>query len=184
MTCLFAICKDADKTKSLCNTNSRIEERTECTWRMTTRQKKEITSEYWLSSRREFLAGLAALGVVGWADKGTSWAKETPGWSGLPNRPEERPLDFHALASAFDAWVMDPTHGLNTIAKDGRQVFPSALEGEQDGGLTTYAPMALGKELRGEGLPGLGGLAERATSANCMDCFSTERVRHSASTGT
>ena len=34
-------------------------------------------------------------------------------------------------------------------------MFPSALEGEQDGGLTTYAPMALGKELRGEGLPGL-----------------------------
>jgi len=50
---------------------------------------------------------------------------------------------------------MDPVHGLNTIAKDGRQVFPSALQGEQDGGLTTYAPMALGKELRGEGLPGL-----------------------------
>jgi len=72
-----------------------------------------------------------------------------------PARPEERPLDFHALANAFDAWVMDPAHGLNTIAKDGRQVFPSALEGEQDGGLTTYAPMALGKELRGEGLAGL-----------------------------
>jgi len=50
---------------------------------------------------------------------------------------------------------MDPVHGLNSTSKDGRQVFPSALEGEQDGGLTTYAPMALGKELRGEGLAGL-----------------------------
>ena len=121
----------------------------------TAREKSEMTSGDWLSSRREFLAGFAALGLVGWADKELAWAEETPGWSGLPARPEERPLDFHALANAFDAWVMDPTHGLNTLAKDGRQVFPSALEGEQDGGLTTYAPMALGKELRGEGLPSL-----------------------------
>lgn len=109
----------------------------------------------WVSSRRGFLAGFAALGIAGWADAGVAWAEEAPGWSGLPARPEERPLDFHSLANAFDAWVMDPAHGLNTTAKDGRQVFPSALEGEQDGGLTTYAPVALGKELRGEGLPDL-----------------------------
>ena len=51
---------------------------------------------------------------------------------------------------------MDPAHELNTRAKDGRQVFPSTLEGEPDGGLTTYGPMAMGKELRGEGLEGLG----------------------------
>jgi hypothetical protein len=101
------------------------------------------------------MAGFTALGLVGWTDRELAWAEESPGWSGLPDRPEERPLDFHALANAFDAWVMDPAHGLNTVAKDGRQVFPSALQGEQDGGLTTYAPMALGKELRGEGLPGL-----------------------------
>jgi hypothetical protein len=118
-------------------------------------EKSKLTSGDWLSSRREFLAGFAALGLVGWADKEIARAEETAGWSGLPARPEERPLDFHALANAFDAWVMDPAHGLNTFTKDGRQVFPSALEGEQDGGLTTYAPMALGKELRGEGLPGL-----------------------------
>ena len=119
------------------------------------RERSEMTSGNWLSSRREFLAGLAALGFVGWADQELAWAEEASGWSGLPNRPEEKPLDFHALANAFDGWVMDPAHGLNTFAKDGRQVFPSALEGEQDGGLTTYAPVALGKELRGEGLPGL-----------------------------
>src|SRR5450755_174305 len=119
------------------------------------REKSETTSGDCLSSRREFLAGFAALGLVGWADNEVAWAEDAPGWSGLPARPEERPLDFHALANAFDAWVMDPAHGLNTLAKDGRQVFPSALEGEQDGGLTTYAPMALGKELRGDGLAGL-----------------------------
>jgi hypothetical protein len=99
----------------------------------TAREKSEMTGGDWLSSRREFLAGFAALGLVGWADKEFAWADETSGWSGLPARPEEKPLDFHALANAFDAWVMDPTHGLNTLAKDGRQVFPSALEGEQDG---------------------------------------------------
>jgi len=121
----------------------------------TAREKNVITMGDWLSSRREFLSGFAALGLVGWADKELAWAEESLGWSGLPARPEERPLDFHALANAFDTWVMDTAHGLNTIAKDGRQVFPSALQGEQDGGLTTYAPMALGKELRGDGLPGL-----------------------------
>jgi hypothetical protein len=73
----------------------------------------------------------------------------------MPERPSVPPLDFHALAVAFDAYVMDPAHGLNLHAKDGRQVFPSALEGVEDGGLTTYGPMALGKELRGEGLEGL-----------------------------
>jgi len=121
----------------------------------TVRKRSEISSGDRLPSRREFLAGGAALGLAGRRAQGIAWALETPGWSGIPARPEERPLDFHALADAFDAWVMDPTHGLNTTAKDGRQVFPSALEGEQDGGLTTYAPMALGKELRGEGLAAL-----------------------------
>jgi hypothetical protein len=108
----------------------------------------------WLTSRREFLAGLAAVGLAGWAEHGIA-ADHTPGWSGLPDRPKEQPLDFHALANAFDAWMMDPAHKLSRRAKDGRQVFPSALEGDDDGGLTTYAPMALGKELRGEGLEGL-----------------------------
>jgi hypothetical protein len=121
----------------------------------TARKKCEMSGADWLPNRREFLTGVASLGLVNWAEQEIAWATETAGWSGIPARPKERPLDFHALANAFDAWVMDPAHGLNTIAKDGRQVFPSALEGEQDGGLTTYAPMALGKELRGEGLAGL-----------------------------
>jgi hypothetical protein len=114
-----------------------------------------LINEGWRPSRREFLAGLAALGLAGRTVHAMGAAAETSGWSGLPDRPEERPLDFHALADAFNAYVMDPAHGVNLRAKDGRQVFPSALEGMEDGGLTTYGPMALGKELRGEGLDGL-----------------------------
>ena len=109
----------------------------------------------WAPNRREFLAGLAALGLAGWAEQAAGAAAGAFGWSGLPDRPAEQPLDFHALASAFDAYVIDPAHGVNLRTKDGRQVFPSALEGVEDGGLTTYGPMALGKELRGEGLDGL-----------------------------
>ncbi len=118
-------------------------------------EQRAVDDGGWMPNRREFLAGISAVGLAGWTSRAIGAAARTNGWSGLPDRPEEKPLDFHALANAFDAWVMDPAHGLNTLAKDGRQVFPSALEGEQDGGLTTYAPMALGKELRGEGLPGL-----------------------------
>jgi len=109
----------------------------------------------WTPNRREFLAGLSALGLAGWSGLAIGEVPETQGWSGLPDRPEEQPLDFHALANAFDAYVMDPAHGTNLRAKDGRQVFPSALEGVEDGGLTAYGPMAMGKELRGEGLEGL-----------------------------
>jgi hypothetical protein len=108
-----------------------------------------------LPNRREFLAGLAALGLADRALPVIGAVGPAASWSGLPDRPEEQPLDFHALANAFDAYVMDPAHGVNLRAKDGRQVFPSALEGVEDGGLTTYGPMALGKELRGQGLEGL-----------------------------
>ena len=118
-------------------------------------EKSGMCREGWMPNRREFLAGLAALGLAGWTEQAIGAAPGTFGWSGLPDRPEERPLDFHALASAFDAYVMDPAHGVNLRTKDGRQVFPSALEGVEDGGLTTYGPMAMGKELRGEGLEGL-----------------------------
>jgi hypothetical protein len=109
----------------------------------------------WLVNRREFFGGMAALGLSGWAGKAFGAATAPAGWSGLPDRPQEQPLDFHSLANAFDAYLMDPAHGVNLRAKDGRQVFPSALEGLEDGGLTTYGPIALGKELRGEGLEGL-----------------------------
>ena len=109
----------------------------------------------WSPNRREFLAGLAALGLAGYAEQVIGAATSGSGWSGLPALPKEQPLDFHALANAFDGYVMDPAHGVNLRTKDGRQVFTSALEGTEDGGLTAYGPMAMGKELRGEGLEGL-----------------------------
>jgi hypothetical protein len=121
----------------------------------TGRDRNGIGSGNLLPSRREFLAGLGALGLVGWANKEAAWAEESLGWSGLPSCPSDQPLDFRALANAFDAYLMDPAHRLNLVAKDGRQVFPSALEGVEDGGLTAYGPVAFGKELRGEGLEGL-----------------------------
>ncbi len=114
-----------------------------------------MLSECWRPNRREFLAGLAALGLAGQTRNAMGAAAGTSGWSGLPDRPEERPLDFHALADAFNAYVMDPVHGVNLRAKDGRQVFTASLEAVEEGGLTTYGSMALGKELRGEGLDGL-----------------------------
>lgn len=108
-----------------------------------------------MPSRREFLGGIAALGLAAWTGELASAVAGANAWSGLPARPSEQPLDFGALANAFDAYLMDPAHGLNLLAKDGRQVFPSALEGVEDGGLTAYGPVAFGKELRGEGLEGL-----------------------------
>jgi hypothetical protein len=102
------------------------------------------------------MTGVAAFGLAGSALPGVGASLSGPGATRMPARPEAQPLDFHALADAFDAYVMDPAHGTNLRAKDGRQVFPSALEGVEDGGLTTYGPMAMGKELRGEGLEGLG----------------------------
>jgi hypothetical protein len=109
----------------------------------------------WMANRREFLAGIAALGLAGWTEQAIGATTGASNWSGLPERPKEQPLDFHALADAFNSYVMNPAHGVNLRAKDGRQVFPSALEGVEDGGLTAYGPMAMGKELRGEGLEGL-----------------------------
>lgn len=106
----------------------------------------------WLPNRREFVAGVASLALAGAARRVSGEPAHRCCWIGLPDRPEERPLNFRALADAFGTYVMDPAHGLNRRAKDGRQVFPSALEGEDDGGLTTYGPMAMGMELRGQGL--------------------------------
>jgi len=119
-------------------------------------EKDQLGPVSWITNRREFLAGLASLGLAGFAEQAFGAVTGTAGWSGLPDRPDERPLDFQALANAFNAFVMDPAHGTNLRAKDGRQVFPSALEGVEDGGLTAYGPMAMGKELRGEGLEELG----------------------------
>lgn len=114
-----------------------------------------MANDGWMLNRRELLAGLAAFGLAGWTEQVIGAVAGTNSWSGLPARPSEPPMDLHSLANEFNAYVMDPAHGVNLRAKDGRQVFPSALEGLEDGGLTTYGPMAIGKELRGEGLEGL-----------------------------
>lgn len=108
----------------------------------------------WLRSRREFLAGAASFGICA-AARPAAGEEQTAGWSGLPARPEHEPLDFREIADSFDAYVMDPAHAVNRRSKDGRQFFASALESTEDGGLTCYGPMAIGRELRGEGLEGL-----------------------------
>lgn len=120
------------------------------------REKGEMEPKSWIASRRDFLAGVASLGLAGFAEQALGVVTGNTRLSELPDRPQERPLDFQALANAFNAFVMDPAHGTNLRAKDGRQVFPSALEGVEDGGLTAYGPMAMGRELRGEGLEELG----------------------------
>jgi hypothetical protein len=110
------------------------------------------TEAGWQTTRRRFLAGAAAVGLSGCRWPAFSMPAESSNRPALPARPEEKPLDFHAIADSFDAYVMDPAHGVNRRDKAGRQFFTSALEGTEDGGLTAFGPMAMGRELRGEGL--------------------------------
>jgi hypothetical protein len=110
------------------------------------------TGEQWRTSRRRFLAGAAAVGLSSSPWPCFSMSAETSDWSGLPAQPEEKPLDFSAIADAFDEYVMDPAHGVSLRDKTGRQYFASALETTDEGGLTCYGPMAIGRELRGKGL--------------------------------
>jgi hypothetical protein len=112
----------------------------------------ETIAAAWPISRRRFLVGAAAASVAGFAHWAIAAPAERVGWSGLPAKPAEKPLDFRALADAFDSYVMDPAHGANLRDKTGRQYFASALETTDEGGLTCYGPMAMGKELRGTGL--------------------------------
>lgn len=118
---------------------------------MDDRETESLGTE-WQMSRRRFLAGATALGLAGWTGKMFSLPMEPAGWSGLPAKPEQQPLDFRSLADAFDAYVMDSAHGVSLRDKNGRQYFASALETTDEGGLTCYGPMAMGKELRGTGL--------------------------------
>jgi hypothetical protein len=66
----------------------------------------------------------------------------------LPPRPSEKPLDWKARADSFDQFVMDPQNHVLQKRHDGTSYFASALEGTGDGGLTTFAPLVLGKILR------------------------------------
>lgn len=114
--------------------------------------KSETLSAQNQTTRRSFLAGAMAAGIASYAPGLQALAKEQAGWGGLPAKPEERLLDFAKMADAFDAYVMDPAHGVNLRDKTGRQYFASALETTDEGGLTCYGPVSMGKELRGSGL--------------------------------
>jgi hypothetical protein len=105
-----------------------------------------------LLNRRELVAGMAGLGMAAYAKRIFGALPEDSGQSKLPVRPQEKPLDFRKIADAFDSYIMDTAHGVNRRDKDGRQFFASALESTEDGGLTCYGPMAMGRELRGSGL--------------------------------
>ena len=112
----------------------------------------ESTAARWQTSRRRFLAGVAAAGLAGCTRTMFSLPPESAGWSGLPPKPDQEPLDFGKMADAFDSYVMDPAHGVNLRDKTGRQYFASALETTDEGGVTCYGPVAMGKELRSSGL--------------------------------
>jgi len=60
---------------------------------------------------------------------------------------------------------------------------PLGSGSEEDGGLTTYAPMALGKELRGEGLEGLG-TSLKGYFSEPYGCSLMALAQRCASTGT
>lgn len=68
----------------------------------------------------------------------------------LPAMPQQLPLNWDQRADEFDRFVMSPTNRVLRTRSDGSRYFASALEGTGDGGLTTFAPILLGKILRGE----------------------------------
>jgi hypothetical protein len=112
--------------------------------------------------RRTFLYCLAACGAATfalepWMQRG--FAAEVlsrkgspymPLNDGLPAKPMEEPLDWKSIADAFDAYIMDSGNHVLIQRPDGKPGFVSALEGTTDGGLTTFAPILLGKILRGD----------------------------------
>lgn len=69
---------------------------------------------------------------------------------GIPARPAARPLSWRERADAFDQFVMNPAHKVLQVRPNGSRYFASALNGTGDGGLTTFAPLVLGKVLRGD----------------------------------
>ena len=70
----------------------------------------------------------------------------------LPPMPREAPLDWQDRAKAFDRYIFNPANRVLQKRSDGSHYFASALEGTGDGGLTTFAPILLGKILRGDAI--------------------------------
>ena len=103
--------------------------------------------------RRGFLhlsAGVATTALVSpWIPKTFALDQNPAAIFPVPNRPRAKPLDWRARADAFDSYVMDPQNKILRLRPDGTTYFASALEGTGDGGLTTFAPLLLGKLLRG-----------------------------------
>jgi hypothetical protein len=99
-----------------------------------------------------FASAMAGLGFQRRLPVVSAAERETPPRvaDNLPQLPKEAPLDWRARAEAFDHYVMDRKNRVLQTRPDGTLYFASALEGTGDGGLTTFAPIALGKILRGD----------------------------------
>lgn len=107
--------------------------------------------------RRQFLS-LSATALAGLAlakSSPAAFAADLPLADGLPARPAQEPLNWRARGDAFNDYVMEPRNGVLRKRADGTFFFASALEGTGDGGLTTFAPILLGKILRGEAVDSL-----------------------------
>lgn len=107
------------------------------------------------ATRREMMlltASAAVLATSGRAGAMPAAAHGGPGGIAevLPAMPGELPLNWADRADAFDRFIMNPANKLFRSRADGSRYFASALEGTGDGGLTTFAPIVLGKILRGE----------------------------------
>jgi hypothetical protein len=104
--------------------------------------------------RRELLrSAAAAAGITALPRPLAAAISGSSDWAAaamLPADPEEPPLDWCGRADAFDDYIMNPANRVLRKRGDGTFYFASALEGTGDGGLTTFAPILLGKLLRGE----------------------------------
>jgi len=107
--------------------------------------------------RREFLSlsALAATGAMSPARGVVAFALEADLAGDLPAHPTEKPLNWKDRADAFDRFVMDPQNHVLQKRVDGTTYFASALDGTGDGGMTTFAPLILGKILRGDAVDAL-----------------------------
>jgi len=104
-------------------------------------------------NRRQLMhlaAGITGLTMGGRMLAASGPRPHAPSAKILPPMPKKMPLLWRERADAFDRFVMNPANNVLQKRSDGSHYFASALEGTGDGGLTTFAPIALGKILRGE----------------------------------
>lgn len=114
-----------------------------------------------LLSRRRFLRNSSIIAAAGlarplWVFSATAeQGHHQPIADNMPARPIEKPLRWKAIADAFDAYVFDPANGILMHRPDGSPYFASATQSKNDGGLTTFGPLLLGKILRGDDVSAL-----------------------------